>query len=712
MNCIPADYMQRLYAGWLAKVIGIRLGAPVEGWTYERIRDTYGELTGYPVDYSNFAADDDSNGPLFLLRALLHKPEERPLHATDVGDALLNYAPYEHGFFWWGGYGVSTEHTAYLNLRSGIPAPRSGSMQQNGAAVAEQIGGQIFIDTWGLVAPGNPSLAAQLAGKAASVTHDGNGVYGGIFIAVCISLAFTERSIRAVLDKALQYIPDDCEYARVVREVMRYHSRHPESWRSCYAFIHQHFGYDRYPGNCHIIPNAAVIILALLYGKEDFSDTLNICNMCGWDTDCNVGNVATIMGVLLGIEQIDYERWIKPTRDLLICSSVIGSLNSVDIPFCASFIAKMAYELAGEPIPPPFHGILDKRIHSAHFEYPKSTHAMRVRADADGEAQQLSYSLINTDESAHTGKRSLKLNVEALPAGQQVCLYQKTYYRPADFDDSRYDPSFSPTLYPGQRVTAAAMIPAHARPCHARLYVKNLRTGERILGERRWLESDGRWACFALQLPRMEGALLGEAGFFFEPAEGNQAGFVVLMDDLSFEGAADYLIDFAREEQEVWSGLRIETSQMTRLKGILSLEGKQLNLSCADFGEAYTGHYQWADYRASFRLCPVAGEQLTVNFRVQGAIRSYAFGFNGAGRLALLKNCNGYRELAACPFEWRHGQEYQFDIEVRGNVLKARCGQAELTAIDEQEPYLTGQVGYSVREGSRLSSSMLELRPL
>jgi len=25
-----------------------------------------------------------------------------------------------HGFFWWGGYGISTEHTAYENLQSWI----------------------------------------------------------------------------------------------------------------------------------------------------------------------------------------------------------------------------------------------------------------------------------------------------------------------------------------------------------------------------------------------------------------------------------------------------------------------------------------------------------------------------------------------------------------------------------------------------------------
>ena len=66
----------------------------------------------YPVDYQLFAADDDSNGPIFFVRALEDKEPEKPLEASDVADALLNYAPYEHGFFWWGGYGTSNEHTA------------------------------------------------------------------------------------------------------------------------------------------------------------------------------------------------------------------------------------------------------------------------------------------------------------------------------------------------------------------------------------------------------------------------------------------------------------------------------------------------------------------------------------------------------------------------------------------------------------------------
>ena len=75
---IPDNYMEKLYAGWLGKLIGVRFGAPIEGWSYEQIEKTYGEVEDYLVDYREFAADDDSNGPMFFLRAL----EDYGLNAT------------------------------------------------------------------------------------------------------------------------------------------------------------------------------------------------------------------------------------------------------------------------------------------------------------------------------------------------------------------------------------------------------------------------------------------------------------------------------------------------------------------------------------------------------------------------------------------------------------------------------------------------------
>ncbi len=189
-------YLEKVYSGLVGKCIGVRLGAPVEPtiWTYDRIRKTYGDIRGYIKDYKNFAADDDINGPLFFIRALHDFPA--PITAREIGRTWLNYTREGIGFYWWGGYGRSTEHTAYLNLKAGMDAPLSGSAEVNGDAVAEQIGGQIFIDSWGWVMP---VTTAKLpicghGGKRGALTA--TGIYGGRFIAACISLAFIERYCR------------------------------------------------------------------------------------------------------------------------------------------------------------------------------------------------------------------------------------------------------------------------------------------------------------------------------------------------------------------------------------------------------------------------------------------------------------------------------------------------------------------------------------
>ena len=82
MSRMRTEYIEKIYAGWLAKIIGIRLGAPVEGWSSKKIRDVYGRLSGYAVKYNRFAADDDSNGPLFFIRTSSRLPAPRFGHIS------------------------------------------------------------------------------------------------------------------------------------------------------------------------------------------------------------------------------------------------------------------------------------------------------------------------------------------------------------------------------------------------------------------------------------------------------------------------------------------------------------------------------------------------------------------------------------------------------------------------------------------------------
>src|SRR5574338_1660460 len=145
---LPQDYVERVYAGVLGKIIGVYLGRPFEGWTYERIVRELGEITGYVNERMNkplVVTDDDISGTFTFLRALPDYGNRRDLTPAQIGQTWLNTIIEGRTILWWGGMGNSTEHTAYLRLKRGLPAPASGSAARNGRVVAEQIGAQIFV---------------------------------------------------------------------------------------------------------------------------------------------------------------------------------------------------------------------------------------------------------------------------------------------------------------------------------------------------------------------------------------------------------------------------------------------------------------------------------------------------------------------------------------------------------------------------------------
>ena len=305
---LPQDYAERVYAGVLGKIIGVYLGRPFEGWEFARIERELGEITDYVHERLGvplIVTDDDISGTFTFIRALEDFAGGADLSAADIGRTWLNYLIEERTVLWWGGLGNSTEHTAYLRLKNGIEAPRSGSIALNTKVVAEQIGAQIFIDGWAMVAPGDPELAAALAAKAGSVSHDGEAVYGAQVLAAMEAAAFTESNIDTLLDTAVRFVPADSVIARLIGDLREWHAADGDDWRKSFGRIQGSYGYDKYGGNCHMVPNHAIIILALLAGGGDFAHSLMIANTCGWDTDCNSGNVGCLLGIRGGLQALD-----------------------------------------------------------------------------------------------------------------------------------------------------------------------------------------------------------------------------------------------------------------------------------------------------------------------------------------------------------------------------------------------------------------------
>ncbi|REK63505.1 MAG: hypothetical protein C6P35_14365 [Cohnella sp.] len=689
---MPSNYLEKVYAGYLGMNIGIRLGAPVEPtiWTYERIKNTYGEITNYVKEYKNFAADDDANGPYYFLRALYDDAKDRDITPNDVARAWLNYTREGIGMFWWGGYGVSTEHTAYINLKKGIPAPRSGSIEQNGKIIAEQIGGQIFIDTWGLVNPCNPKKAADFGEAAARVSHDGEGVLGARFFCAAIAKAFETSDVREIIETGLSQIPADSLYAKVARAVLEFHARQPDDFRACRDMLEREWGYDKYKGVCHIIPNAGVCILAMIYGQGDFNRTVEIATMCGWDTDCNAGNVGTVLGVACGLEGIA-DKYRTPINDSIVMSGISGYLNILDIPTYAKELAILGYRLAGEACPQWLTDSFKEGEIYFDFELPGSTHNIRV-------SDPFFCRVRHSTEKAFRGTGSLEVLFDRMTRGEKSKIYYKPFYTRDDFSDERYSPTFAPKAYSGQKVSMKIYldqwggnetmgIAPYVRLAKSK---KELVQGYIKLVDQQWLDVE-------FDIPDSEGELIDEVGIVLEAYSTRKPKSLgrIFIDEFRIYGKANYSIDFKKQTMSFGC-----VTPFSHNHGAWSIEDGAMYLMTAEPSEAYTGNYFAQDYSVSVKLNPQSGYSHLVAVRAQGAMRGYHAGFDGENQVSLYINDFGFKKLASRSYEWRFNQTYDFQVTVQGHTLTLSInGEQVLQHQDDKFGY--GMYGVSTIDAAR-----------
>ncbi|HZY69323.1 MAG TPA: ADP-ribosylglycohydrolase family protein [Devosia sp.] len=691
------DIYERIYAGFIAKAIGVRLGAPVEPtiWTLERIRKTYGEVTQYLHDFKNFAADDDTNGPVYFIRVL--RDYGLDFTAEQEGKTWLNYAAEEHGMYWWGGFGRSTEHTAYLNLKNGIPAPASGSIATNGAAIAEQIGGQIFIDSWGWLNPGNPARAAEMSARAASVAHDGNGLHGARWVAAAIAQAFVAKSVDEIVDVAMAQIPGDSEYARVAKAVIAHHKAHSDDWRTCQAMLVADFGYDRYPGVCHIIPNAGVLIMAVLYGNGDLPRTAEIATMAGWDTDCNAGNAAAIIGTFQGL-QPGWDKYRNPINDFLVTSGVLGTVNILDIPSFARELTVLGQRLNGETPDPLWVEDFERRGLRFDFDAPGSTHGFRT----DGHNR----ILLRHSSEVHTesSRGSLEIQLDRLERGQGGRIFYKPWYRQSEFDDERYRPMFTPVADNGQIVRFKLKLDPWNGDGNLRVvpYVRRAMSGT-IEEVGSWqIPAKDDWQLYEFAIPDSSPEAVDEIGVLVEYFGRVKFLGRLYLAEFSVSGPGRVVIDPSLERLE-WGGV----TRFTWNHGYFTVEGGRLHVHTATDADLWTGNAYLRDQRVTAALTPLAGSSHLVSARVQGTSRFYAAGFHD-GQAVILKEDHATTVLASSPFEPELGREYSVELKVVGDALALTVdGNELLTATDSAYRY--GMAGLRIGSVGRMSIARLEI---
>jgi len=702
------DYVERVYAGVLGKIIGVYLGRPIEGWSYESIMNRLGEIHYYINQHPNhpqkpplIVTDDDISGTFGFFRALEDHGYTKDLTAEQVGNSWLNYIIEGKTVLWWGGMGMSTEHTAFVRLKNGIKAPRSGSIALNGPVVAEQIGAQIFIDAWGMCCPGDPAQAAKLARAAGSVSHDGEAVHGAVIVATLVAQAFVEKDLNKMLDTSLTFIPKESVIARMIGEIRAW-VKQDGDWRKTRERIVEHYGYDKFGGNCHMVPNHALIILALLYAPDDFSEALKIVNTCGWDTDCNSANVGCIMGVRLGLDALQKSHdWRGPVADRLFIPTAEGSRALSDAVIETDAIVRSATRMNGGKYTAPKNGA------RWHFSYRGSVQGWAPLLNELGAP---TCGVASTTSPFNPSEHCLAISLTTIAALQTAGVAVNTWFLPEEINMPGYGCIGNPVLYAGQTVVADVMRqPSTPGMLQARFAVTRFGADDKpevIRGPWQSLEP-GKRTQVTWQVPDMAGLPIYQLRMEFS---GDAAFCTVFADSVRIKGVPKTALLPTDEKVtgKLWQNIWVNGLHAPGRNGIwrnndTSVPHDRVGLwvtSDSELGNISIGAFDWAKYRFSANIHLHLADQFGIAVGYRGLKRLVRLLLDRSGQAVLEQlEMDGTKELARVAYPCELYKQYAFAIDYTPEGIRCSINGMDLFGTVTLAECPAGGVGVCVSGG-------------
>lgn len=679
---IDKNIQEKIYSGVLGKIIGVYMGRPVEGWSYQAIIDKFDEVDRYvnkDLNIPLIVADDDISGTFGFFRAMEDFNYKKDLSAKEVGKTWLNYIVEDKSILWWGGLGRSTEHTAYLRLKNRIDAPLSGSIEYNGKTLAEQIGAQIFIDAFAMMNPNDPDSAAYYVKEAASVSHDGMAVEAAMYLAAIEANAFNEVNIDKLLDNNFHYINNPI-LKNMIIDVRNICSKYDRStWRRVRYEIAQKYGYDKFNGPCHIIPNHALVIASLLLGADNFYDSVTIASSAAWDTDCNAGNVGCINGIRLGLNAINEKPFLRNevADRLLVVTSEGGSCIS-DAVIETKKIIKAANEI---------RGFADNQsISRFDFSFKNSVQGFSVCPFVEAGKlldNKKEFKSLNSDD-----KIGLNLDIKDI-----LSISTPTFI---DFDElaSNFSTIASPTLYEGQDVVIqietdkkALLIP------YILYYDEYQKIKYSTINE---IELNKGLNSYNFEIPNINGMPIFRLGFTFKTNNSS-----VRINSIDWSNTPKY---FAQK------GMLLKSIWETNPYWLQSWVGSAKQFA-ADFNHTYCishiedngtmtiGSQDFQDYFVETNLIFSLHKAAGVIVRAKGLLNYIAVSFENYNKINVIEMNNGDSTLLkSFDYEYSEDEMYNLKVKIKGTNLSLFVNNQDFEDVKVTRD--KGSLGFIVSQGT------------
>ena len=300
---IPTDVLRdKIKGGWAGQTIGVTFGGPTEFRYNGTMIPDYTPiawregLLAEVFDRSPGLYDD-----VYVDLTFVNVIEQ---HGIDAPATRFAEAFAKAGYQLW-----HANQMARYNLLRGMAPPASGHWLNN--PDADDIDFQIEADFIGLMSPGLPRAAAELSDRVGHIMNSGDGWYGGVYVATMYSQAFVRDDIKAIVTESLKAIPAGTRFRQTIDGVIALHAQHPTDWKRAWFEIQKQWAEDIGCAegvfaafNIDARLNAAYVVLGLLYGQGDMTQTIAIATRAGQDSDCNPSSAAGILGTMLGYSKI------------------------------------------------------------------------------------------------------------------------------------------------------------------------------------------------------------------------------------------------------------------------------------------------------------------------------------------------------------------------------------------------------------------------
>lgn len=328
-----ADYYDKVYGCFLGKCIGGTAGGPAEGRK---------ELLNFPLNEEllhKCLPNDDLDLQILWLELIETKGFD--ITARDMADEFYQKVPYGPGEY------------AYFqkNYARGIFPPLSGRF--NNRYYKNGMGCPIRAEIWACIFPGADAIRQRYVEMDGSLDHERDSIDAEIFLATLESELFFSHDLRRAIETALDGVPEKTKLRGAVRDTLQWYDA-GHDWKLTRGLILRNYGH----ADCtNLYQNIGFVLLALLYGGEDFRETIRLGLACGYDTDCICATAASVLGIIRGAKRLLGEDGMSDSGLAIGVGTnrKSGSIATLARDVCAvgisagNWFAGEAAEIAGHP---------------------------------------------------------------------------------------------------------------------------------------------------------------------------------------------------------------------------------------------------------------------------------------------------------------------------------------------------------------------------